>query len=469
MARRPAIIDIVSREATPADALVLFGVTGNLARTLLFPALFDLAASGRLDMPVVGVASSQLDDEEMRERARVAITESGKEVDDDVIDSLTSRLCYVSGDYRDPDLYPRIARRIPDAELPVAYLAIPPDTFADVVKGLTSVSLNRRGRLVVEKPFGRDSESAAELNELVHTGFPEERVYRIDHFLGKESVQNLMVFRFSNTILEPVWSRHYVAGVQITLAEDYGIEGRGRFYDDVGAVRDVVQNHLLQMVALLAMEPPVSDHPDALRDERAKVLRAIRAIEPAEVVRGQYAGYRNEPGVNTDSDTETYAALKVEIDSWRWAGVPWIIRTGKRLERTVTEAAVEFQTPPRPLFAPPDESPGPNRLIFRTKPDDHIVLSMQARVPGAGMVSGPVELRLGQDRPSGVGAYTRLLADALRGDQSLFAREDGVMEAWRVVAPVLRAPRPVEIYEAGSWGPKAADDLLAPDVEWITR
>jgi glucose-6-phosphate 1-dehydrogenase len=469
LSQRRAIIGFVSRETAPADALVLFGVTGNLARTLLLPALYDLAASGRLEMPVVGVASSQLDDEEMRDRARSAIVESGKEVDDQVIERLTARLCYVSGDYRDPDLYPRIVRRIPDSELPVAYLAIPPDTFADVVKGLTSVGLNRRGRLVVEKPFGRDSESAAELNDLIHTGFSEERVYRIDHFLGKEAVQNLMVFRFSNTILEPVWSRHYVAGVQVTLAEDYDIEGRGRFYDDVGAVRDVVQNHLLQMVALLAMEPPVSDHPDALRDERAKVLRAIRAIEPDEVVRGQYTGYRDESGVESDSDTESFAALRIEIDSWRWAGVPWIIRTGKGLARTVTEAAVEFQAPPRPLFAPADERPGPNRLVFRTKPDEQIVLSMQARVPGAGMVSGPVELRLGQDRPSGVGAYTRLLADALRGDQSLFAREDGVMEAWRVVGPVLASPRPVEIYERGSWGPKVADALLEPGMEWVTR
>ncbi len=453
----------------PADSLILFGITGNLGRTMLFPALYDLAASGRLDIPVVGVASSPLDDDGIRQRAREAMAATGREVDPVVLDQLTARLCYVSGDYRDPDLYPRIAERLQQPSLPVAYLAIPPELFAEVVSGLMSVGFDEKGRLVVEKPFGRDFDTAAELNELIHRGFPERRVYRIDHFLGKEAVQNLMVFRFSNTILEPVWNRHYVASVQLTLAEEYGIEGRGNFYDDVGAVRDVVQNHLLQMAALLAMEPPVSDHPDALRDERAKVLRAMRSVDADDLVRGQYDGYRSEPGVAPDSETETYAALRLEIDSWRWAGVPWVIRTGKGLSRTVTEAAVEFHAPPRPLFASPESVPGPNRLVFRTKPDDQIILSMQARVPGAGLVSGPVELHLQHDRPSGVSAYTRLLGDALRGDQSLFAREDGVMEAWRVVEPVLDKDLPVEIYDRGSWGPKEADDLLDPGTDWVTR
>lgn len=436
---------------------------------MLFPALYDLTAAGALDMPVVGVASSALDDDGIRQRAREALAASGKEIDPQVFDRLASNLCYVSGDYRDSELYPRIAARLAERTLPVAYLAIPPDTFGDVVAGLMSVGFHERGRLVVEKPFGRDTATAAELNELIHRGFPENRVYRIDHFLGKEAVQNLMVFRFSNTILEPVWNRHYVASVQITLAEEYGIEGRGRFYDDVGAIRDVVQNHLLQMAALLAMEPPVSDHPDALRDERAKVLRAMRVVDPGDLVRGQYSGYLDEPGVAPDSTTETYAAIRLEIDSWRWAGVPWIIRTGKGLARTVTEAAVEFHAPPRPLFASPEEEPGPNRLIFRTKPDDQIILSMQARVPGAGLVSGPVELHLQHDRPTGVSAYTRLIGDALRGDQSLFAREDGVMEAWRIVEPLLDAGPPVEVYDRGSWGPKSADRLLDPGTEWITR
>lgn len=436
---------------------------------MLFPALYDLTAGGQLDMPVVGVASSPLDDDGIRERAREALTDAGREVDPAVFERLASNLCYVSGDYRDHDLYPKIAERLRNRSLPVAYLAIPPELFADVVSGLMEVGLHERGRLVVEKPFGRSYETAAELNDLIQQGFPEKRVYRIDHFLGKEAVQNLMVFRFSNTILEPVWNRHYVASVQITLAEEYDIEGRGKFYDDVGAVRDVVQNHLLQMAALLAMEPPVSDHPDALRDERAKVLRAVRSIDSGDLVRGQYSGYRSESGVAPDSTTETYAALRVEIDSWRWAGVPWIIRSGKGLARTVTEAAVEFHAPPRPLFASPNADPGPNQLVFRTKPDDQIILSMQARVPGAGLVSGPVELHLQHDRPTGVSAYTRLLGDALRGDQSLFAREDGVMEAWRIVEPILDAGEPVEIYDRGSWGPKGADRLLDPGMEWITR
>ncbi|HEX6946950.1 MAG TPA: glucose-6-phosphate dehydrogenase [Acidimicrobiia bacterium] len=452
-----------------ADGLILFGITGNLGRTMLFPALYDLTVAGRLDLPVVGVASSDLDDDGLRDRAREALAATGRVIDPVVFDRLAANLCYVSGDYRDPELYPRIAARLEDRRLPVAYLAIPPDTFADVVAGLTAVGLNERGRIVVEKPFGRDYESAAELNELLHRGFPESRVFRIDHFLGKEAVQNLMVFRFSNTILEPVWNRHFVAAVQITLAEEYGIEGRGRFYDGVGALRDVVQNHLLQMAALLAMEPPVSDHPDALRDERAKVMRAMRAVDPGDLVLGQYSGYLEEEGVAPDSATETYAAIRLEIDSWRWAGVPWIIRAGKGLSRTVTEAAVEFRAPPRPLFASADEEPGPNRLVFRTKPDDQIVLSMQARIPGAGLVSGPVELHLQHDRPIGVSAYTRLLGDALRGDQSLFAREDGVMEAWRVVEPLLHAGPPVEVYDRGSWGPKSADRLLDPGMEWITR
>jgi glucose-6-phosphate 1-dehydrogenase len=453
----------------PADALVLFGVSGDLARKMLFSALYDLAAAGRLEMPVVGVASSEWDDAELRARARSALAESGQAIDEAVFARMADRLCYVSGDYRDLSLYPRIADRLDGATRPVFYLAIPPGLFDDVVTGLAGAGLHANGRLVLEKPFGRDAASAEELNEIVHRHFPEDRVYRIDHFLGKEAVQNLMIFRFSNTVLEPVWNRHYVRAVQITLAEDFGIEGRGRFYDEVGALRDVVQNHLLQVVALLAMEPPVSDHPDALRDERVKVLRAVRPLGPGDLVRGQYDRYRDEAHVAVESDTETYAAVRLEIDSWRWAGVPWIIRAGKALPRTVTEAVVEFQRPPRPLFADADCRPGPNRLVFRTKPDDQIVLSMQAKVPGAGLVSGPVELHLDHDRPSGREAYDRLLGDALRGDQSLFARHDGVMAAWRVVDPVLAAPPPVASYRQGSWGPAAADRLLGGEFDWITR
>ncbi len=452
----------------PADALVLFGVSGDLARKKLFSALYDLTAAGRLDMPVIGVASRPWSDETLRQQARAALVEAGEDVEEAVFARLAANLSYITGDYTDRATYHEIDRQLGDRRRPVFYLAIPPSLFDDVVEGIASVGLSQSARLVVEKPFGRDTGSATELNEVIHRHFPEQNVYRIDHFLGKESVQNLMIFRFANTFLEPIWNRHYVRCVQITMAEDFGIEGRGSFYDSVGALRDVVQNHLLQMVSLLAMEPPVSDRPDALRDERAKVLEAIRPVSGNDIVRGQYNGYRSEPGVAADSDTETYVALRLHIDSWRWADVPWIIRAGKAMARTVTEAVVELHAPPRPLFAASACQPGPNRLIFRTKPDDDISLAVQAKVPGADMVSGPVDLRLEQDRPAGREAYDRLIGDALRGDPGLFARQDGVMEAWRVVEGALNEPPPAVPYQQRSWGPAEADRLLEPNLTWVT-
>lgn len=452
-----------------ADALILFGITGDLARKKLFSALYDLTEADRLDMPVIGVASRGWNDDTLRLHAREALELSGRPINEEVFGRLAKNLSYVAGNYRDPATYRNIAEKTEGHGRAVFYLAIPPSLFDDVVEGLASVGLNDRGRLVLEKPFGRDLQSASELNEIVHRYFPEDQVYRIDHFLGKEAVQNLMIFRFSNTVLEPIWNRHYVRGVQITLAEDFGINGRGSFYDNVGTLRDVVQNHLLQVLALLAMEPPVSESPDAVRDERVKALRAIVAPNPDDVVRGQYAGYRAEPGVAPDSDTETFTAMRLEVDSWRWAGVPWIIRAGKGLASTVTEAVVEFTRPPRPLFADADCRPGPNRLTFRTKPDDGISLSMQAKKPGPAMVSWPIELHLEHDRPRGRDAYDRLLGDALRGDPSLFARQDGVMEAWRIVEPTLSGGRPVVPYEPGSWGPPVADALLGADWKWITK
>ena len=452
-----------------ADALILFGITGDLSRRKLFSALYDLTAADRLDMPVIGVASRAWDDETLRRQAWAALEESGRSIDGQVFERLASNLTYVQGNYQDPATFKRIAERANGRTCTVSYLAIPPGLFNEVVEGLASVGLNRTGRLVLEKPFGRDLRSAVELNEIVQRHFPEERVYRIDHFLGKEAVQNLMIFRFSNTVLEPIWNRHYVRGIQITMAEDFGIEGRGSFYDEVGTVRDVVQNHLLQVLALLAMEPPVSESPDALRDERVKALRAIVTPKPEDVVRGQYAGYRDEPGVAPDSDTETFAAIRLEVDSWRWAGVPWVIRAGKALGSTVTEAVVEFARPPRPLFADASCRPGPNRMTFRTKPDDGISFSMQAKKPGPAMVSHPIELHLEHDRPRGRDSYDRLLGDALRGDPSLFARQDGVLEAWRIVDETLSGCRSVVPYERGSWGPPEADALLRPDWSWITR
>ncbi|MEM7437864.1 MAG: glucose-6-phosphate dehydrogenase, partial [Myxococcota bacterium] len=391
-----------------ADALILFGITGDLAKKKLFSALYELTASGRLSMPIIGVASRGWDDATLRAKAREALEVAGDPIDDKVFSELAANLTYVSGNYRDPNTYAEIGKRLGDARCAVSYLAIPPDLFDDVVAGLASAELHGRGRLVLEKPFGRDTRSAIALNDIVHRHFPEERVYRIDHFLGKEAVQNLMIFRFSNTILEPIWNRHYIRGVQITMAEDFDVEGRGAFYDRVGTIRDVVQNHMLQVLALLAMEPPISEMPDALRDERVKALKTVRTLRPEDVVRGQYAGYREEDGVADDSDTETFAAVRLHLDSWRWAGVPWVIRAGKGLASTVTEAVVEFARPPRPLFADADCQPGPNRLTFRTKPDDGISLSMQAKHPGPAMVSRPIELHLEHDRPRGRDAYDRL-------------------------------------------------------------
>lgn len=453
----------------PAEALILFGITGDLARRRLFPALYEMAASDELDIRVIGVARTAGGDDDLRAWARQALEDGSSEFDARVFDRLAERLCYVSGDYVEASTYEEIKRRVGDRQCTVSYLAVPPHLFDDVATGLAGAGLNRNGRVVVEKPFGRDTSTAGELNEIIGRHFPEERVYRIDHFLGKESLQNLMVYRFSNTILEPIWNRHYIRGVQITMAEDFGVEGRGSFYDSVGAMRDVVQNHLLVLVSLLAMEPPVSDRPDALRDERVKVLDATESMRPTEVVRGRYAGYLDEPGVAEDSNTETFFAARVEIDSWRWAGVPWVLRAGKGMGATVTEAVVEFHSPPRLLFADTDSAPGPNRLTFRSKPEDCITLSMQARRPGLQMVSGPVEFAVSPGSNDGtvIEAYHRLLGDALRGDQSLFAREDGVMESWRIVQPVVDDPPPILTYPRGSWGPKEADGLLGEDWEWL--
>lgn len=454
-----------------ANALILFGITGNLGRTRLFPALYALTASDDLNMPVVGVGRTPGDDADLRRWAEEALIKAGIEIDGPVLERLATRLCYVSGDYRDPATYDGIKQRLGDKTMAVSYLAIPPDLFDDVVVGLAGAGLARDGRLVVEKPFGRDAPSATELNRIIHRHYPEPRVFRIDHFLGKDAVQSLMVYRFSNTILEPIWNRHYVRGIQITMAEEFGVEGRGSFYDSVGALRDVVQNHMIQLMSLLAMEPPVSDDPDALRDERVKVLKATRTLRPRDIVRGQYSGYLDEPGVASESNTETFFAARLEIDSWRWAGVPWIIRAGKGMASTVTEAVVEFNRPPRMLFAGADTVPGPNRIAFRSKPEHRVVLSMQAKRLGPEMVSEPVDFSVEHenDARQGRGPYYRLLGDALRGDSSLFAREDGVMAAWRIVQPALDDHSPPLAYERGTWGPPEADSLLGDDWERITN
>ena len=447
-----------------ADALVMFGISGDLARRKLFGALYALERRGRLDMPVVGVARSAWTTDELRTHIATSLAETTPDPDDEIVRRLTSRVDYVCGDYQEPGTYVELDEKLGDARRPLAYLAIPPSLFGAVAGGLARCCAGRSERIVLEKPFGRDLASARELNTILSNHYTEQQVFRIDHFLGKEPVQNLMVFRFANTLLEPVWNRHYIDHVQITMAEALDVEGRGSFYDSVGALRDVVQNHLLQMVSLLAMEPPVSRDADALRDERVKVLRAIAPLDPADVVRGQYEGFRDEDGVRGDSITDTYVAVRTEVDSWHWAGVPWFIRAGKAMAETVTEAVVEFKAPPRPLFTADECHPVPNRLIFRMKPDDTITMEMQAKRPGDQLVSEPVPLSVDYDAAVGSGpaAYERLLDDAMDGDASLFARQDGVEEAWRIVEPLLSVTTEPLPYALGTWGPGAAGELIGP-------
>ncbi len=447
-----------------ADALVFFGATGDLAHKKIFPALYGMAKRGTLDVPVVGVAYSGWDLAQLREHARDSITRAEGGVDDrDALDHLLSLLRYVDGDYADAGTFAALKTALGKARRPAHYLAIPPALFATVIEGIGAAGLARDARVIVEKPFGRDLASARELNRVARSVFPEDAIFRIDHFLGKEEIMNLLYFRFANSFLEPIWNRNYVAGVQITLAEEFGVQGRGSFYETAGCLRDVIENHVFQVVALLAMEPPACQGFGAVHSAKADVFRAMRPLSADDLVRGQFKGYRSEKGVARDSDVETFCAVRLHIDSWRWAGVPWYLRSGKCLAESAAEVLVELKPPPQPLFDDAAPANGlANYLRFRLAPNPVIALAARVKRAGHEFVGDQRELDLLNSQPNEEEPYERLLGDALAGDGALFTREDAVEAAWAVVDPVLEKHHRAHPYKPGSWGPKQADALIAP-------
>jgi glucose-6-phosphate 1-dehydrogenase len=445
-----------------ADALVFFGATGDLAYKKIFPALQAMARRGKLDVPVVGVAKSGWTRDQLVERARASVREYGTG-EDDAFAELVSRLRYVDGDYADAATFAMLRRELEGSSRPAHYLAIPPTMFPTVIRGLHDANCTAHARVIVEKPFGHDLASARELNQVLRSVFDEHCIFRIDHYLGKEPVQNMMYFRFANTFLEPIWNRNYVESVQITMAEQFGVQGRGKFYEETGAIRDVIQNHMLQVLAILAMEPPAMSHPEAIRDEQVKVFRMIRPLDPNSLVRGQFRGYRREAGVSPTSHVETFAAVRLTMDSWRWEGVPFFIRAGKCLPVTTSEVVVNLKRPPLAKLAPGHG----NYVRFRLSPE--VTIAVGARVKRAGDTLEGEETELSfVDKPEGdeMDAYERLLGDAMDGDPGLFARQDAVEASWAIVDPVLHVPTPLFEYEPGTWGPAEAERLVADAGGW---
>ncbi len=454
--------------ARPADVFVIFGITGDLAKVMTFHSLYRLEARGLLDCPIVGVAGDDWTVEDLRKRARTSIEECGETIDEEVFARLAGRLSYVSGDFSSEDTYAKVAAAIKDARCPVFYLEIPPSLFGMVIKGLSDTGLTGNGRVVVEKPFGHDAASARVLNEQIHEHLDESQLYRIDHFLGKMGTDELLYLRFGNTMVESVWNRNHIALVEITMAESFGVEDRGHFYDPVGALRDVVVNHLMQLVAVAAMEAPAGSDARTLKDAKFAVFRSTEQADPAHYVRGQYEGYLDIDGVAKDSTTETYAAMRLQIDNWRWSGVPWFIRTGKCLPETQTELRVVFRHPPRLGFMEQGHRrPEPDQLVVKLDPTTGTRLILDAhRADKGGPQAITLDMEFAEEGGEAPTPYEVLLLDALRGDSTRFTRQDSVEETWRIFQPLLDAPPPVHSYAKGSWGPTQADDLLAGFGSW---